>query len=166
MVYLTLLFVAFTAVFFARTRAGLSYRSVGEHPQAAATLGIHVIGIKYLSCVICGALCPASAALTSPPATRAPTPTALSPGRGFIALAAVHLRQMERGRRFCWPCLFFGFCDALQIQSSGLRHCHPLSVLPDDSISCHSSGPEPDRHEAGRPAGKWSALSPRTAIKR
>ena len=56
MVYLTLLFVAFTAVFFARTRAGLSYKSVGEHPQAAATLGIHVIGIKYLSCVICGAL--------------------------------------------------------------------------------------------------------------
>ncbi|MFQ8766574.1 MAG: ABC transporter permease [Oscillospiraceae bacterium] len=56
MVYLTLLFVVFTAVFFGRTRAGLSYKSVGEHPQAAATLGINVIGVKYLACVICGAL--------------------------------------------------------------------------------------------------------------
>ena len=46
----------FTAIFFRRTRAGLSYRAVGEHPQAAATLGINVIGVKYLACVICGAL--------------------------------------------------------------------------------------------------------------
>ena len=56
MVYLTLLFVVFTSVFFNRTRAGLSYKSVGEHPQAAATLGINVIGVKYVACMICGAL--------------------------------------------------------------------------------------------------------------
>lgn len=56
MVYLTLLLVVFTSIFFNRTRAGLSYKSVGEHPQAAATLGINVIGVKYLACMICGAL--------------------------------------------------------------------------------------------------------------
>ena len=56
MVYLTILLVVFTSVFFNRTRAGLSYKSVGEHPQAAATLGINVIGVKYLACMICGAL--------------------------------------------------------------------------------------------------------------
>ena len=34
MVYLTFLLVLFTAIFFGKTRAGLSYKSVGEHPQA------------------------------------------------------------------------------------------------------------------------------------
>ena len=77
MVYLTFVLVIVTAVFFGKTRAGLSYKSVGEHPQAAATLGINVIGVKYLACVICGAL---AAAHTSRPATPAPTPTASSPG--------------------------------------------------------------------------------------
>ena len=56
MVYLTFLLVLFTAIFFGKTRAGLSYKAVGEHPQAAATLGIPVVGVKYLACVICGAL--------------------------------------------------------------------------------------------------------------
>ena len=56
MVYLTILLVVFTSVFFNRTRAGLSYKAVGEHPQAAATLGINVIGVKYIACAICGAL--------------------------------------------------------------------------------------------------------------
>ena len=78
MVYLTFLLVLFTAIFFGKTRAGLSYKAVGENPQAAATLGIPVVGVKYLACVICGG----------------------------ILLA----------------CLFFGFCDALQIrlQVSGI----------------------------------------------
>lgn len=43
MVYLTIVLVVFTAIFFNRTRAGLSYKAVGEHPKAAATLGINVI---------------------------------------------------------------------------------------------------------------------------
>ena len=47
MVYLTFLLVLFTAIFFGKTRAGLSYKAVGEHPQAAATLGIPVVGVKY-----------------------------------------------------------------------------------------------------------------------
>ena len=45
MVYLTFLLVLFTAIFFGKTRAGLSYKAVGEHPQAAATLGIPVVGV-------------------------------------------------------------------------------------------------------------------------
>ena len=56
MVYVAILLVIFTAVFFRRTKSGLNYKAVGEYPKAAETLGINVIGIKYLSCVICGAL--------------------------------------------------------------------------------------------------------------
>ena len=114
MVYLTLLFVAFTAVFFARTRAGLSYKSVGEHPQAAATLGIHVIGIKYLSCVICGALAGIGGAYLTTCYTTTYVDGNIA-GRGFIALAAVIFGRWNAGGVLI-ACLFFGFCDALQIR--------------------------------------------------
>ena len=91
MVYLTFLLVLFTAIFFGKTRAGLSYKAVGEHPQAAATLGINGIGVKYLACVICG------------------------------ALAGVIFGSWNAGG-ILLACLFFGFCDALQIrlQVSGI----------------------------------------------
>ena len=56
MVYLAFALVIFTNVYFRRTRSGLNYKAIGEHPKAAATLGINVIGIKYVACIICGAL--------------------------------------------------------------------------------------------------------------
>ena len=111
MVYLTLLFVAFTAVFFARTRAGLSYKSVGEHPQAAATVGIHVI---------CGALAGLGGAYLTTCYSSTYTDGIVA-GRGFIALAAVIFGRWNAGG-ILLACLFFGFCDALQIrlQVSGI----------------------------------------------
>ena len=120
MVYLTLLFVVFTAVFFGRTRAGLSYKSVGEHPQAAATLGINVIGVKYLACVICGALSGIGGAYLTTCYSSTYTDGIVA-GRGFIALAAVIFGRRSAGG-ILLACLFFGFCDALQIklQVSGI----------------------------------------------
>ena len=56
MVYIAILLVIVTVIFFSKTRAGLNYRAVGENPQAAATLGINVIRTKYIACVLCGAL--------------------------------------------------------------------------------------------------------------
>ena len=120
MAYLTLLFVVFTAVFFGRTRAGLSYKSVGEHPQAAATLGINVIGVKYLACVICGALSGIGGAYLTTCYSSTYTDGIVA-GRGFIALAAVIFGRWNAGG-ILLACLFFGFCDALQIklQVSGI----------------------------------------------
>ena len=102
MVYLAILLVVFTSVFFNRTRAGLSYKAVGEHPQAAATLGINVIGVKYIACAICGALAGMGGAYLTTCYSSTYTDGIVA-GRGFIAL-------------------FFGFCDALQIrlQVSGI----------------------------------------------
>ena len=48
MVYLAYLLVVFTVIYFNRTKSGLNYKAVGEYPKAAATLGIDVIGIKYI----------------------------------------------------------------------------------------------------------------------
>ena len=120
MVYLTILLVVFTSVFFNRTRAGLSYKSVGEHPQAAATLGINVIGVKYLACMICGALAGMGGAYLTTCYSSTYTDGIVA-GRGFIALAAVIFGRWSAGG-ILLACLFFGFCDALQIrlQVSGI----------------------------------------------
>ena len=120
MVYLTILLVVFTSVFFNRTRAGLSYKAVGEHPQAAATLGINVIGVKYIACAICGALAGMGGAYLTTCYSSTYTDGIVA-GRGFIALAAVIFGRWSAGAVLL-ACLFFGFCDALQIrlQVSGI----------------------------------------------
>ena len=120
MVYLTFVLVVFTAVFFRRTRAGLSYKAVGEHPKAAATLGINVIGVKYIACSICGALAGIGGAYLTTCYSSTYTDGIVA-GRGFIALAAVIFGRWSAGG-ILLACLFFGFCDALQIrlQVSGI----------------------------------------------
>ena len=114
MVYLAFALVIFTCVFFSRTRAGLNYKSVGEHPKAAATLGIPVVRIKYLSCVICGALSGIGGAYLTTCYSNTYTQGNIA-GRGFIALAAVIFGRWSGGGVLL-ACLFFGFCDALQIR--------------------------------------------------
>ena len=114
MVYLAFALVIFTSIFFNRTKAGLNYKSVGEHPKAAATLGIPVIRIKYLSCVICGALCGIGGAYLTTCYSRTYVDGNVA-GRGFIALAAVIFGRWSSGGVLI-ACLFFGFCDALQIR--------------------------------------------------
>lgn len=114
MVYLTIALTIFTAVFFNKSKAGLNYKAVGEHPQAAATLGIRVISVKYLSCAICGALAGIGGAyLTTCYSTT--YAEGIVSGRGFIALAAVIFGRWTSGGAFI-ACLFFGLCDALQIR--------------------------------------------------
>ena len=56
MVYLAYGLVVFTAIYFSKTKSGLNFKSVGEYPKAAATLGINVVGVKYVASIICGAL--------------------------------------------------------------------------------------------------------------
>lgn len=114
MVYLAFVLVIFTSIFFNRTKAGLNYKSVGEHPKAAATLGIPVIRIKYLSCVICGALAGIGGAYLTTCYSNTFTEGNIA-GRGFIGLAAVIFGRWN-AVGVMLACLFFGFCDALQIR--------------------------------------------------
>lgn len=114
MVYIAFALVAFTVVFFNKTRAGLNYKSVGEHPKAAATLGIDVIRVKYLACVICGALAGIGGAYLTTCYSNTYSEGTVA-GRGFIALAAVIFGRWSGGGVLL-ACLFFGFCDALQIR--------------------------------------------------
>lgn len=114
MVYLAYGLVLFTAVYFNKTKSGLNYKAVGEYPKAAATLGINVIGVKYVACVICGALAGIGGAYLTTCYTTTYVDGNVA-GRGFIALAAVIFGRWSAGGVLL-ACLFFGFCDALQIR--------------------------------------------------
>ena len=114
MVYLAYLLVVFTVIYFNRTKSGLNYKAVGEYPNAAATLGIDVIGIKYTASVICGALAGIGGAYLTTCYTTTYVDGNIA-GRGFIALAAVIFGRWNAGGVLI-ACLFFGFCDALQIR--------------------------------------------------
>ncbi|WP_295693633.1 ABC transporter permease, partial [uncultured Oscillibacter sp.] len=98
MVYLAYGLVIFTVIYFNRTKSGLNYKAVGEYPKAAATLGINVIGVKYATTCYANTYVDGNVA-----------------GRGFIALAAVIFGRWS-GAGVLLACLFFGFCDALQIR--------------------------------------------------
>ena len=114
MVYIAFGLVIFTKIFFKKTQAGLNYKSIGEHPQAAATLGINVVRTKYIACIICGALSGIGGAYLTTCYSNTYTEGNVA-GRGFIALAAVIFGRWTGGGVLV-ACLFFGFCDALQIR--------------------------------------------------
>ena len=111
--YLAFVLVPLVWYFFKNFRFGLSFRSVGENPQAAETLGINVVRVKYLACVLCGALAAAGGAFL----TLCYTPIytdGIVMGRGFIALATVIFgRWSAVGVR--GASLLFGFFDGLNV---------------------------------------------------
>ena len=114
MVYLAYALVIFTAIYFNKTKSGLNYKAVGEYPKAAATLGINVVATKYVASVICGALAGMGGAYLTTCYTTTYVDGNVA-GRGFIALAAVIFGRWSAGGVLL-ACLFFGFCDALQIR--------------------------------------------------
>ena len=71
-----------------KTRFGLRLRSVGEHPQAADTLGINVYKMRYLGVVISGFLGGIGGAIYAQSISVNFSVTTIV-GPGFIALAAM-----------------------------------------------------------------------------
>ncbi len=111
--YLAFLLVPIVWFFFKRFRAGLSFRSVGENPQAAETLGINVVRVKYVACVVCGALAAAGGAFLTICYTPIYTDGIVA-GRGFIALATVIFGRWS-AVGVMLASLLFGFFDGLNV---------------------------------------------------
>ena len=113
-VYLSYLMLIATSIFFNRTHAGLNFRSVGEYPKASESLGINVIRVKYIACILCGALGGLGGAFLTSCYVGTYTEGLIS-GRGFIALSAVIFgRWSQIG--ILIATLIFGFADALQLR--------------------------------------------------
>ena len=142
MVYLAYGLVIFTAVYFNKTKSGLNYKAVGEYPKAAATLGINVVGVKYAASVICGALAGIGGAYLTTCYSTTYTDGNVA-GRGFIALAAVIFGRWSAGGVLL-ACLFFGFCDAVQIRlqvgSYGIPYIATVLVLA--VVGAKKAGPK------------------------
>ncbi|HEX2193819.1 MAG TPA: ABC transporter permease [Candidatus Limnocylindria bacterium] len=71
-----------------RSRWGLRTRAVGEHPRAADTVGINVIGLRYRNVIVGGVFAGLAGAYLTLEGTGS-FQNGMTAGRGFIALAAV-----------------------------------------------------------------------------
>jgi len=130
-VYFLYIIVFVTIVFFNKTKLGLNYKAVGEYPKAAESLGINVFLLKYIGCIICGALAGMGGAFLTTGYINTYSEGLIS-GRGFIALSAVIFgRWMPSG--VVVATLLFGFSDALQLRLQILSPSTPyqlISMLP------------------------------------
>jgi general nucleoside transport system permease protein len=95
-----------------RTRWGLRVRAVGEHPTAADTVGIKVLGIRYSNLIMGGMLAGIGGAYLTIGSVGTFSKD-MSSGLGYIALAAMIFgRWTPLGGT--GAALLFGFCGALQ----------------------------------------------------
>ena len=88
LVFLTIIIVIASHFIIFKTVFGLRLRSVGEHPQAADTLGISVVKMRYTGVIISGALSGMAGAYLSLEHAHYFV-KGISAGRGFIGLASM-----------------------------------------------------------------------------
>jgi general nucleoside transport system permease protein len=111
-VYLMLVLVAAIQVALFRTRYGLRVRAVGEHPQAADTVGISVTRVRYRNVILGGLVAGVGGAYFTLGSVGS-FDKGMTAGRGFIALAAMIVGRWSPMGAFA-AALVFGFADALQ----------------------------------------------------
>ena len=99
-----------------RTPFGLRARTVGEKPEAAATLGVAVTRLRLQGLLIAGSLASLGGAYLA--LDQHQFSDSMTAGRGFIALAAVIFGRWEPVR-VAIACLLFAGAETLQIQLQG-----------------------------------------------
>jgi simple sugar transport system permease protein len=109
-----LMYIAVIAIWIGlfKTKWGLRVRAVGEHPQAADTLGIKVNATRFWNVTLGGAVAGIGGSFFTLVAIDSFTKE-ISGGRGFIALAAMILGRWNPIGAF-FAALLFGFADNLQ----------------------------------------------------
>lgn len=117
-VYLSWVLVVATYLLLFRHALGLRMRGVGERPEAAATLGISVPGIRYMAVILSGVLCGLGGAQLSLGNVTLFVEN-MSAGRGWIAVVAVMLGQAHPFGVFAASVLF-GLADSAGFRLQGL----------------------------------------------
>ncbi len=116
LVWMGLLVAPVLAFVLYRMPFGLRVRAVGEHPDAAASLGIKVTRIQYISVALSGMLAALGGVFLA--LDQHQFTDQMTAGRGFIAVAAVIFGRWDPVRA-ALACLLFAAAETLQIQLQG-----------------------------------------------
>jgi simple sugar transport system permease protein len=125
--YITYAVVILVQVGLFSTRWGLRLRAVGEHPQAADTVGIRVLGIRYRQ-VLLGGLVAGIGGAAFTVGSVGSFGEDMTSGLGYIALAALIFGRW-RPLGAMGAALIFGFATSLQQTLSTLGTALPSNVL-------------------------------------
>jgi simple sugar transport system permease protein len=118
LVWLGLLALVVIGWLLARTAFGLRVRAVGEHPEAAASVGVNVARTRYVAVVLSGMLASLGGVYLA--LDQHQFTDQMTAGRGFIALAATIFGRWEP-KRVAIACLLFAAAETLQIQLQGTQ---------------------------------------------
>jgi simple sugar transport system permease protein len=110
-----------------RTPFGLRLRSCGEAPQAAETLGVNVLRLKFLAVLISGGLAGLAGGFLVLVASNLYR-DGQTGGRGYIGLAAMIFGNWRPGG-LAAGALLFGYADAIQLRGRGdVIHAYLLPI--------------------------------------
>ncbi|GAC1411679.1 MAG: ABC transporter permease [Gemmatimonadaceae bacterium] len=101
-----------------KTPFGLRIRAVGEHPDAAESVGVSVKGVRYIAVAISGILAALGGVYLA--LDQHQFTDQMTAGRGFIAISAVIFGRWDPIRA-ALACLLFAAAETLQIQLQGSR---------------------------------------------
>jgi ABC-type uncharacterized transport system permease subunit len=128
--YIAFLFVFVLWMLLYKTPLGLNIRAVGENSNAAQSVGVSVLKVKYIAIAISGALAGLGGAFMSMYYSQGWN-SGMVAGRGFIALAAQAMGKGEPVGAML-SSLLFGLAQALRTKASGLQgvSSYLVSLIP------------------------------------
>ncbi|HVE80195.1 MAG TPA: ABC transporter permease [Gemmatimonadaceae bacterium] len=118
LVWLGVLVVPAVAWVLYRTPFGLRVRAVGEHPEAAVSVGVSPSRIRWLAVLLSGALAGLGGAYLA--LDQHQFTDSMTAGRGFIAIAAVIFGRWDPPK-VALACVLFAAAETFQIQLQGLQ---------------------------------------------
>lgn len=113
LLWLGLVTMPIAAWFLYRTPFGLRIRAAGEHPEAAASVGVSVPRVRYIAVLLSGALAALGGVYLA--FEQHQFSDQMTAGRGFIAVAAVIFGRWDPLRAGL-ACLLFAAAETLEIQ--------------------------------------------------
>lgn len=118
LVWLGLVTVLYVIWMMYRSRFGLRVRAVGEHPQAAESVGVPVNRVRYMAAALSGGIAALGGVYLS--LDQHQFTDNMIAGRGFIALAATIFGRWDPSR-VALASLLFAAAETLQIRLQGAQ---------------------------------------------